>query len=139
MEDIAYAVNEGMTADEFIAVLNASSLGKRRPVDDRVCVEGMVEHANLTVTARKNGKLVGVARTVTDFHFCAYMSDLAVDAALQRTGIGRELIRRTRAELGPKCALLLLAAAAAVDYYPRLGFARHHNEAWFMTSQMELK
>ena len=72
-------------------------------MDDRACMEGMLAHGNLLVTAWCEDKLVGVARSVTDFHFCCYLSDLAVDVAFQRQGIGKELIRLTQAQLGPRC------------------------------------
>jgi len=78
----------------------------------------MLDHANLLVTAWSGDRLIGVARSVTDFHFCCYLSDLAVAVDFQRQGIGKELMRLTQAELGPRCTLILLSAPAAVDYYP---------------------
>ena len=131
MDAIEYAVNKPITVDEFIEVLENSSLGKRRPVEDRKCIHGMLENANLLVTAYHAEKLVGVARSVTDFHFCCYLSDLAVDRAFQRSGIGKQLIRQTRAQLGERCTIILLAAPAAVDYYPHLNF-EHHPQAWIL-------
>jgi predicted N-acetyltransferase YhbS len=86
-------------------------------------------HADLTVTARIGTRLVGVSRSVTDFHYCCYLSDLAVDAQFQKRGIGAGLVRETRAHLEPTCRLLLLSAPAAVDYYPKIGFERHP-QAW---------
>ncbi|MCB0611074.1 MAG: GNAT family N-acetyltransferase [Lewinella sp.] len=121
---ITYQIENDLPADEFTAVLRASTLGLRRPVDDPERMAAMVRHANLIVTARLDGKLVGVARSVTDFVFCTYLSDLAVDQALQRQGIGRELIRRTKLAT-PQAKLILLSAPAAVDYYPRIGMTRH--------------
>ncbi len=126
-----YHVNEPISADEFIAVLRASTLAERRPVDDLGVIEDMLQHANLIVTAREGGKLIGVARTLTDFSYIAYLSDLAVDVAYQRQGIGRELIRLTKQQLGPACKLLLLAAPAATEYYPRLGF-EYQPRAWML-------
>lgn len=131
MNNIAYAVNKRISADQFIAVLRASTLAERRPVDDRACMEGMLENGNLLVTAWCEDKLVGVARSVTDFHFCCYLSDLAVDVAFQRQGIGKQLIRLTQAQLGPRCTLILLSAPAAVDYYPHLQFEKHP-QAWIL-------
>ena len=128
---IEYRKEKLLDADEFRAVLQASGLAQRRPVDHPETVEGMVRHADLTVTAREDSKLIGVARSVTDFHYCCYLSDLAVDITHQRRGIGRELIRRTREALGPRCALILLSAPAAVDYYVRVGF-EHHPQAWVL-------
>ena len=94
-------------------------------------MQGMLDNANLLVTAYAEGTLIGVARSITDFHYCCYLADLAVDKAFQRQGIGRELIRRTRAQLGKHCRLILLAAPAAVDYYPHIGF-EPHPQAWIV-------
>ncbi len=82
-------------------------------------IDGMLKHGNLIVTARDNGKLVGVGRSLTDFAFCTYMSDLAVDEGYQKQGIGKELIRQTKLA-SPKAKLILLAAPKAVNYYPRI-------------------
>jgi ribosomal protein S18 acetylase RimI-like enzyme len=126
---IDYRINAEITAGQFIDVLNRSTLGERRPVDDRECIEGMVRNANLTVTAWDGAKLVGVARSVTDFHYACYMSDLAVDVEYQRAGIGRALVEHTRRQLGPRCTLRLIAAPAAADYYGKIGFV-HNPRCW---------
>jgi len=111
-------------------VLVESTLGERRPVDEPERLARMLEHSNLIVTARDpTGRLVGVARSVTDFAYCCYLSDLAVSRDVQHGGIGRKLIDATLAELDPKAKLILLAAPAAVDYYPKVGFEKHPS-AW---------
>jgi ribosomal protein S18 acetylase RimI-like enzyme len=138
MDEVKYETNGALEVDEFIHVLIASGLGERRPVDDLECMRDMVKHANLIVCARLNGKIIGVARSVTDFSYCCYVSDIAVDQAYQNQGIGKELIRRTQATLREGCTLLLLAAPAAVDYYPKIGF-RHHDQAWRLGAREELK
>ena len=98
---ISYAVEDGLEADEFVDILKRSGLDKRRPVDKPDVIRAMVENAGLTVTARdENGRLVGVARSVTDFAYCCYLSDLAVDRDCQRQGIGKELMARTKAAAG---------------------------------------
>jgi predicted N-acetyltransferase YhbS len=122
--DIQYAHETGLDPDEFIQVLNDSTLGERRPVDNRERITRMCNHANLIITARYNGKLVGIARSLTDFAYCTYLSDLAVSEAFQKKGIGRELVRRVR-EAVPEANLILLAAPKAVDYYPKIGMIRH--------------
>jgi ribosomal protein S18 acetylase RimI-like enzyme len=132
--DIEYKVNQSITTDQFINLLNASTLGLRRPVDDRACVEGMLKHGNLLVTAWHEEKLVGVARSVTDFYFACYLSDLAVDEDYQKMGIGKQLQVLTQAQLGPKCSLILLAAPAANDYYSHIGFS-HHPRCWVLDRQ----
>jgi ribosomal protein S18 acetylase RimI-like enzyme len=123
---IRYELNAPISADQFIDVLNRSTLGQRRPIDDRQCIEGMVRNANLTVTAWDGTTLIGVSRSVTDFHYACYLSDLAVDVAYQRSGIGRELIRRTQQEVGPRCTIRLIAAPASADYYAKVGFVQNH-------------
>jgi predicted N-acetyltransferase YhbS len=85
----------------------------------------MLRHADLIATARSGGLLVGVARSLTDHSFCTYLSDLAVDAAFQHRGIGRELIRRTHEAAGLRTTLILLAAPAARGYYPKIGMEAH--------------
>nr|MBK9653743.1 GNAT family N-acetyltransferase [Bacteroidota bacterium] len=121
---ITYKIENDLDADEFITVLNLSTLGQRRPVNERDRIEKMLQHANLIVTARSNGKLVGVARSLTDFGFCTYLADLAVDEAFQKQGIGKELIRQTKLA-APQAKIILLAAPAAVNYYPHIGMVRH--------------
>ena len=121
---IHYRQETDLTSEEFISVLERSTLGERRPVGEPERIRLMLKHANLVITARKNGKLIGVARSLTDFEFCTYMSDLAVDEEYQRQGIGKELIRHTKI-LTPKAKLILLAAPKAVDYYPHIGMTRH--------------
>jgi predicted N-acetyltransferase YhbS len=124
---ITYARDRHIDRAQFIDLLSRSTLGERRPIDDAACIDAMLANANLLITAWDGDRLVGVARSVTDFAYCCYLSDLAVDASIQRAGIGRELIRLTQAALGPKAKLILLSAPKAVDYYPRVGFTRHEN------------
>lgn len=135
--DVHYSTDRRLTPDEFIDVLQRSTLGERRPVDDSACIQDMLDHANLVCTAWDGSKLVGVARSVTDFAYCCYLSDLAIDEAYQRNGIGRKLIALTQAKLGPRAKLILLAAPKAVDYYPRLGFQAHPS-AWVVEATKSL-
>lgn len=126
---ISYAIEDGLAPEEFIDVLKRSGLDQRRPVDKPDVIKGMVENADLTVTARDGeGKLVGVARSVTDFAYCCYLSDLAVDRDCQRQGIGKELMARTKeAAGGEKISLLLLSAPDGMAYYPKAGLDKFDN------------
>jgi predicted N-acetyltransferase YhbS len=128
---IHYDSSRTITETQFVDVLKRSTLGERRPVDDLACIRAMLRHADLLCTAWDGEKLVGVARSVTDFEFCCYLSDLAVDAQYQRQGIGRALIALTQARLGLKAQIILLAAPKATEYYPRIGFDAH-NSAWVL-------
>jgi predicted N-acetyltransferase YhbS len=131
MPTITYRTGNDIDLDAFIELYVASTLGERRPVGDREAMAAMLRHGNLTVSAWEGDLLVGVARSLTDFAYVAYLSDLAVRQTHQRRGIGRELIRRTRAALGPNASVVLLAAPAAESYYPRIGL-RPHRSAWVL-------
>ena len=134
---IRYDHTRKISEADFVDLLKRSTLAERRPVDDPRCVKAMLHHANLLCTAWDGGKLVGVARSVTDFEFCCYLSDLAVDQAYQNQGVGRELIRLTQSNLGPKAKVILLAAPKAEAYYPNLGFDAHRS-AWLISSTKPL-
>lgn len=117
---LVYAVEYKPGAGEVAELFRRS--GIRRPVDDSARIALMIEHANLIVTARDEGRLVGIARALTDFSFCCYLSDLAVDREYQRSGIGGRLVRMVQEAIGEQAMLLLLAAPEAMEYYPKLGF-----------------
>jgi GNAT superfamily N-acetyltransferase len=134
---IRYEAGRKITAAEFIDLLQRSTLAERRPVNDGPCIAAMLEHANLLCTAWDETKLVGVARSVTDFAYCCYLSDLAVDAAYQHRGIGRELIRVTQSRLGERAKIILLAAPKAEAYYPKIGFEPHRS-AWIIPANKQL-
>lgn len=123
---IEYQIEKNLSAEEFRMVLISSTLGERRPVDEPDRIQKMIEFGNLIVTARENGRLIGVSRSLTDYTFCTYLSDLAVVFTHQKKGIGKELIRRTKLA-APLAKLILLAAPAAVSYYPKIGMTRHEN------------
>jgi len=118
---VRYAHEPDLAAAEFREVLVSSGLGDRRPVDDPARLEEMLHGAQLIVTARAGGVLVGVARAVTDFAYCCYLSDLAVRRERQRKGVGRRLVHEVRRLSGERCVLLLAAAPDAEAYYPRIG------------------
>lgn len=135
---IVYKVNQVISAEQFVDLLSKTTLGARRPIGEPETIEAMLKNANLLITAWQGEALVGVARSVTDFAFCCYLSDLAVDETVQASGIGKTLIRMTKDALLPKCALILLSAPQAVDYYPKVGFTQH-NSAWVLTNIDDLK
>jgi GNAT superfamily N-acetyltransferase len=112
-------------ANEVIEVYNSS--GINRPTGDTQRIADMYQNSNLIVTAWDGPLLVGVSRALTDFHYCCYLSDLAIRKEYQKQGIGKELVRRTKEKLGPRCMLLLLAAPAAMEYYPKIGMDKLDN------------
>jgi GNAT superfamily N-acetyltransferase len=132
--NLRYETSRPISLDEFVDLLKRSTLAERRPVDDPKCIQAMLQHANLLCTAWDGEKLVGVARSVTDFEYCCYLSDLAVDENYQKRGIGKELIRLTRARLGGHAKIILLSAPKAETYYPKIGFESHRS-AWVLAAQ----
>lgn len=128
---IGYRINAPVTTDQFIELLQATTLGERRPVGDRECIAGMLANSNLMVTAWHDDTLVGIARSLTDFHFACYLSDLAVHEEYQRRGIGRRLQILTQEQLGPHCKVILLAAPGADTYYEHLGYT-HRPRCWML-------
>ncbi len=120
---IQYQTEENLSVEEFRTILVNSTLGERRPIDEPETLSKMLQHGNLIITAREDGKLIGVARSLTDFLYCTYLSDLAVDEAYQKRGIGKELIRQTKLTT-PKAKLILLSAPKAVHYYPKIGMTK---------------
>ena len=134
---IEYKINAPLNADQFIDLLVRSTLGERRPIDDRACIEGMVANGNLTVTAWEQDALVGIARSMTDFHYACYLSDLAVAKSHQKIGIGKQLQRITQSHLGPRCKLILIAAPAANAYYGQIGFT-HNDRCWVLERESRI-
>ena len=122
---IEYKINEPITREQFVGLLKSSNLAERRPIEDRECMAGMISNSNLTVSAWQNGSLIGIARSVTDFYYACYLSDLAVNRAHQKTGVGKRLQILTQEQLGPKCKLILIAAPTANEYYDHIGFTNN--------------
>ncbi len=129
MSEPTFQLEPDLSAAEFIDVLRRSTLGERRPIDDPARMEAMLRRADIVATARLGGQLVGVGRALTDFCYCCYLSDLAVDAAHQRRGLGRRLLELVRRTAGEDTRLILIAAPKAVDYYPHVGMT-HHPSCW---------
>lgn len=134
---IKYQIENNISPEEFKELLIKSTLGERRPIDDFNRIKTMVENANLIFTARVNSKLVGVARSITDFVYCTYLSDIAVDIEYQKQGIGKELIRLTKKET-PKAFLILLAAPKAEGYYGHIGMLKH-TACFILNSEKDIK
>jgi predicted N-acetyltransferase YhbS len=128
---ILYRVGNELDVNLVVDLYRASTLGARRPVDDLERMAAMLRGANLVVTAWDGTRLVGIARSLSDFTYCTYLSDLAVHLDWQRQGIGKELIRRTQTA-GGEASVLLFAAPAAVDYYGHIGFTA--GSGWLLKS-----
>lgn len=124
-QHISYKINEKITPIELANVFIKS--GIKRPVEDLTRLQRMIDNGDLLVTAWDNTKLVGVARAITDFSYCCYLSDLAIDQHYQNQGIGKELVRLVQEQISDEVTLLLLSSPTAMDYYPRIGFEKIDN------------
>ena len=122
---ITYKTNAKLEAHELSDLFKAS--GIKRPVEDLNRVKNMIDNSNLLITAWDGEKLVGVARALSDFSYCCYLSDLAVDKEYQNQGIGHELVNEILKLIGDESNLVLLSAPEAMEYYPKIGFEKAGN------------
>jgi predicted N-acetyltransferase YhbS len=122
---IALSNDKNQKASDIAEVFRKS--GIRRPVDDLKRIQRMIDNSDILITAWEGTKMIGVARALTDFSYCCYLSDLAVDKEYQAQGIGRRLINEVQAVIGEECSLVLLSAPGAMEYYPKVGFAKADN------------
>ena len=123
--EIQFRTNEKVTAEAVIEVFKSS--GINRPVDDVKRMQTMIDNSNLVVTAWKGMELIGISRSVTDYSYCCYLSDLAVKKEYQKFGIGKTLIDITQQAIGEQTMLLLLSTTSAMEYYPKVGFEKVEN------------
>ncbi len=124
---IVYHDYKGISPEDVSHVFRSS--GIKRPYEDLPRLAKMIEGADIVITAWDGGKIVGLARALTDYAYCCYLSDLAVDSDYKQSGIGRRLIEELRARIGDECSLVLLSAPSATDYYPKVGF-EHTDKAF---------
>jgi ribosomal protein S18 acetylase RimI-like enzyme len=117
---ITYKINTKIEPHQLAEIFLVS--GIKRPVEDLSRLKNMLDNANLLITAWDGEKLVGVARAMTDYSFCCYLSDLAVDKDYQNKGIGHELVDEVQKQIGDECNIVLLAAPESIEYYPKIGF-----------------
>jgi GNAT superfamily N-acetyltransferase len=125
--DITYRVGHPVSVGQYTELLNASTLGERRPVSEPERIAAMLWHANLLVTAWDGEALVGASRCFSDFAYSTYCADLCVHQAYQNRGIGKRLLQETVKAGG--CKVVLLAAPKAVGYYSKVGMEQHPS-AW---------
>lgn len=123
--EIQFRTNEKVKAESVIEVFKSS--GINRPIDDVKRIQTMLDNSNLIVTAWKGFELIGISRSVTDYSYCCYLSDLAVKKEYQKFGIGKTLIDITQQAIGEQTMLLLLSTTSAMEYYPKVGFEKVEN------------
>lgn len=123
--EIQFRTNEKVSAQAVIEVFTSS--GINRPFDDIKRIQTMLDNSNLIVTAWNGKELIGISRSVTDYSYCCYLSDLAVKKEYQKFGIGKTLIDITQQTIGDQTMLLLLSSTSAMEYYPKVGFEKVEN------------
>lgn len=96
--------------------------------------ENCIGNAYMVICARDDDRAVGVARLLWDGGYVAFLSDVIVDPAYQRQGIGRTLvnavIQRIRDDMKPgwKVKLNLNSAKGKEPFYKKFGFDERPNE-----------
>ena len=135
--NIEYKINEPITSEQFVGLLEKSRLAERRPIHNSECMEGVVKNSNLVVSAWHGDELIGIARSVTDFHYACYLSDLAVDQKYQKSGVGKRLLFLTQEQLKEECKLILVAAPDANSYYEHLGF-ENNPRCWVLGREQKI-
>ncbi len=135
--NIEFKINEPITSEQFVGLLEKSSLAERRPIHNSECMEGVVKNSNLVVSAWYGNELIGIARSVTDFHYACYLSDLAVDQKYQKNGVGKRLLSLTQEQLNEECKLILVAAPDASSYYEHLGF-ENNPRCWVLGREQKI-
>ena len=135
---VLYAAEPGLDVGEFCRVLLESGLGATRPTGDQPRIQQMLDQADLLITARldqADRALIGVARCITDFSWCCYLSELAVSSSAQGLGVGKGLIDETRRLIGPRVSLVLASMPDSVGFYERIGMPRQPDAFWFKRSE----
>ena len=136
---VVYAREAALPVEDYVAVVGNSALGASRPIADRERIAAMLAGADLVVSARVDGRCVGVARCLTDFAWVAYCGDLAVHDEFQGRGIGLGLLAALRDILGERVGMALLSAPGAVGFYDSQGpkVELHKTpDAYFMTRRL---
>lgn len=123
--DIEYSFDKRPTVDDIIELYD--NAGLPRPTYDRDRMQKMYDNSNLIVTAWDGEKLVGVSRSITDWVWACYLSDLAVRHNYKKEGIGKQLINLTKEKVGNQSMVLLLSVPTAMDYYPKVGFKKQES------------
>ena len=117
--------NERITTKEYIDFLKRTDLGSQYPKERfNERIEKLVNSVSISLIARnKEGKVVGTLFGITDFAYWLFITDLGVDRAYERQGIGRTLVEKAHEIAGGKkdIALYLVANEGAIPFYQKIG------------------
>ena len=122
---IQFKINSKVSADAVIGIFKDSGID--RPVNDTIRMQNILDNSNLIVTAWDGIELIGIARSITDYHYCCYLADLAVKKAYQKSGIGKTMIDIIQNTIGDQTMLILLSSTPTMEYYPKVGFDKIEN------------
>ncbi len=128
MNALSYNIETNVDPNEIVDIYRRSGIA--RPIDDLPRLTRMLQHANLMIGARLQNRLIGFARALTDYSYCCYVSDLAVDQDYQQQGIGQQLLTTLQKKLGEEVMVCLLSAPEAMSYYPKAGFQKAEQAWW---------
>jgi len=123
--NILYKSDVIPSTEQIIELYNDAPLS--RPTGDSLRIKKMYEQSDLVITAWNEDELIGIARSLTDFCYACYLSDLAVKKNYQKLGIGKKLVSLTKKEIGDQSMLLLLSVETALEYYPKIGMRKVEN------------
>jgi GNAT superfamily N-acetyltransferase len=132
VSDIVYAEEPGLSIDDYIAVLGETTMRSKRPLQNPQRIGEMLAGANLIVTARRDGEILGLARCISDGAWVCYCAELAVRESAQGLGIGVAILRKIDEVLGPRIGLALFSEPEAVGFYEKAGLARF-SDGFFRT------
>lgn len=135
---LEFKVNHPLSKEQFVSILTSSELGNAELLEDETFIQGILDNTNVIVTAWDGETVIGVARSITDFHCVCYLSELAVDKAYQEYGVGRQLQSLTKQQLGPKCKLILIATDGSNEYYKKVGF-QNNPRCWILEGDASME
>lgn len=119
---------ERLSAHEYIDFLKRTNLGTQYPKErfpERI--EKLVRNVSISLVARNDDNMVvGVLFGLTDYAYWLYVTDLGVDRAYERQGIGKQLMKTALDLAGGEkdIAVYLIANGNAVPFYENLGMKR---------------
>ncbi len=107
--------------EEVIALYRAnqwSSAEKPEPL------MAALRNSHTLVTARINGRLVGIGNAISDGHLVVYYPHMLVDPRYQGRGVGRKMMAAMQRRYADFHQQMLTADIDAVDFYKSVGFER---------------
>jgi len=120
--------SERLTTEEYTDFLKRTDLGSQYPKErfaERI--PRLLKNASISLVARNDeNRIVGVLLGLTDFAYWLYVTDLGVDRAYERQGIGRSLMKKAHEMAGGEkdIAVYLIANGHAVPFYEKLGMKK---------------